>query len=231
MERVRGGTALFLQGACGDVNPLLYLERGGNSGTFDDTEAIGRKLAQAGMDALAGAAWQSDAAVRARTSSIEIPLARAPALPEIEEEIARQEKTRQEMAASGNRRQELMAAAMLDWARDLLDAARKGRAPASIRAEIFAAGVGDARIVGAPFEVYSDIGLRVAEALRPSPVLFCGYANGLIGYCPSQWAIDQGGYGPATSHRWFPELLTPVARGADDRIVEEAARLARGPED
>ena len=81
--------------------------------------------------------------------------------------------------------------------------------------------------MGAPFEVYSEIGLRIRQALHPHPVVFCGYANGVIGYLPTKRALLQGGYGPASSHRWYPNLLTPIGLGADDRVVEEVARLGR----
>jgi hypothetical protein len=94
--------------------------------------------------------------------------------------------------------------------------------PVSLCAEVFAARLGDVRLIGLPFETYSDIALQIKRALRPAPTLFAGYANGLYGYCPTRWAKDAGGYGPSSAARWFGALLTAIGYGADEVLVKAA---------
>jgi hypothetical protein len=97
--------------------------------------------------------------------------------------------------------------------------------------EVYVARINELRMVGLPFETYTDIGLGIKQGVksklgRDVPVMFVGYANGLYGYCPTTWAKEQGGYGADVSCRWFEALLTPIGRGADDVLIGEGASLA-----
>jgi hypothetical protein len=75
--------------------------------------------------------------------------------------------------------------------------------------------------------MYSQIGLDIRRQLAARTLLVAGYTNGLIGYLPTDAAKDQGGYGPSSSHRFFPELLTATGYGADAAIVRAATQLLR----
>ena len=103
----------------------------------------------------------------------------------------------------------------------------RARYPRPLSFEISSLRLNDLRLIGIPFETYSDVGLAIARNLTPLQGVVMGYTNGLYGYFPTRWAKDQGGYGADTSCRWFPTLLTPIGYGADDILVAEATALAR----
>jgi len=122
---------------------------------------------------------------------------------------------------------EWIALAMLDWAGEMESALRAGAVPSALPIELFAAAVGGARIVAVPLEPYSDISLGLRRRIHPSPLLFAGYSNGLFGYCATAWAKAQGGYGPDSSVRWFPGMLTAIGYGAAEKVVEEGVALVK----
>ena len=226
LARLRGGVGLYLQGACGDVDPVVHRDRGWNTGTFADAEAIGKRLATAATQALAGAPRTGEVTLRVAYKRVSVPLDPPPARDNLAELTTRWEAERRQAKAEGNAMAEWIAVAMLDWADELEWALATGAVPRTLPSELFVAGINDLRLVALPFETYTDIGLEIKRGLAPRPALFAGYANGLYGYCPTRWAKDQGGYGPGDSHRWFSELLTPIGYGADELLIREGIALA-----
>lgn len=224
---LRGGTGLYLQGACGDVNPATDLRSGWGSGTAEDVAAMGDQLAQAAQAALRGAPRTADVRLSVAQAIVELPLDPAPAPVEIDALIAGFEADLRRARAEDQLADEGIALAGLRWAAELKGALLNGALPATQPIEIWVATINDLRLAAAPIEPYSDIGLDFKRAVLPRHGLFVGYANGLLGYCATDWAKDQGGYGPNDACRWFPEQLTAVGRGAAQRVVDASARLAR----
>ena len=222
-----GGIGLYLQGTCGDIDPAVYRDRGWGSGTFDDTRSIGELLAGAALDALNVAPRTTEVTLRVSGKMLEVPLDESPSPEALAELIAGFEADRHNAAAAGNTMDEWIAAAMLEWGHELQQAVSAGTVQRVLPSELFVAAINDVRIIGVPFETYTDIGLHVKHNLQPLTVMFAGYANGLYGYLPTAWAKDQGGYGPDHSCRWFPRLLTAVGYGADELIVKEGTALGR----
>jgi hypothetical protein len=229
VERLRGGTGLYLQGACGDAEPCTQRELGWGKGTFVHTEAVGERLAQAALAACGtGLTPVAQVTIRVGSKVLNLPMEPPPSPAELAAIKARYEQDRQKAAAEQTRAGEAMARGMLEWVADIEPVVTRGAALPPIPAELFVAAIGDLRIVALPFETYSGIALAIKERLRPLRTLFVGYANGLYGYLPTAWAKQQGGYGPGDSCRWFPELLMPLRAGADDAVIAEAVKLAKG---
>lgn len=222
----RGGTTLYLQGACGDVNPISH--RGGLAveEQFANVADAGSKLAEAALAVLTCVSMTSDVTISVASRAVDVPLDPPPPLAELDQMIAGFESDLTRCASEGNRVGEQIAQAMLAWADELKQTILSCTTPAHVPAEVFAAAIGDLRIAGLPFETYSDIGAAIKDGVKPHKGIFVGYANGLYGYCPTGWAKDQGGYGPVESCRWFGGLVTPVGYGADDLLVSEAIILA-----
>lgn len=226
-----GGIALYLQGACGDIDPLVYQQRGWGTGTFDDCEAIGSLLADAADAAVhASRALPVSTPLSAHTARLFLPLDPPPSRYTLHELIRSFEA---ELSAArtppGNRVDELCAAAMLAWADELSRTLNANRVPSALPCELHILHIGDIFIAGAPFELYSDIGRSFSAAAAPRMLLCAGYTNGLYGYCPSSWAKAQGGYGADSSCRWFPHLLTPLAAGADTLLVRALSSILSIP--
>jgi len=226
IQALRGGIGLYLQGACGDVDPLVYRDRGWGSGTFEDTRQIGQRLADVAARLLGDAPRTDAVRLRVRSKTIPVPLDPPPSPEALATLIAGFEADRERARAEANSMDEQVALAMLSWAGELGRAIAAGVVPQTIPAELFAAGINGLRLVGAPFEAYSDIGLGIKAGL-PRQAFFVGYANGLIGYCPTHWAKDQGGYGADSAARWFAGLLTAIGYGADELIIREGGALAK----
>jgi hypothetical protein len=233
-----GGVGLFLQGCAGDIDPALHRDRGWGAGAYDDVQAIGARLAEAAGDALAGAAWRADVTVRAASRHVRVPLAPRPA-PEgladfeaghraaLEAAMSLPDPLAEALGAGAQPsvrapREACVPMAMLEWLQDYRRLERDGQLPGHVSAEVWLARFGEWRIVGVPFEAYTGVGQVMAEALRPGPALALGYANGLIGYLPTDAAMAQGGYGPGDSHIWFPKLPNPVATGAAGVLIDAA---------
>jgi neutral ceramidase len=230
IRRLRGGIGLYLQGACGDVNPIVERNEVGEIGTFDDCEMIGERLAQAAVEVLRDAPRVSEITIRTARKTVDVPLDPAPTLDELDAQQAAFAADLEQARAQDppNRIAELIAVAYLDWAKELREKAIADSVPKTLPAEVYAAAIGDIRIVGLPFETFSDIGLGIKEGLKPLKGVFVGYANGLWGYCPTRWAKDQGGYGADYgSARWFSGLVTPIGYGAEELLVREGVALGR----
>lgn len=222
VEQARGGVGLYLQGACGDINPAVELR-----GHFEDCERIGETLGRAAVSVLENAPRTGSVELASASRTVDVPVDPPPSLEVLESSILAYESDRQAALESGDTVRVNTADARLEWAAQLRELIVRQQVPQAVRAEAFAAKINDLRIVGLPFETYNDIGVGIKRAVKPAKGLFVGYANGLFGYCPTDWAIAQGGYGPEGSYYWFGGLLTPVGCGAADVLVRECADLAK----
>jgi neutral ceramidase len=81
-----------------------------------------------------------------------------------------------------------------------------------------AARVGEAAFVGLGCEAFHEIGRAIKSASPFTPTLVITHCNGAAGYLPTRGAYQEGGYEVESS---------PFGPGADQAVVEEAARLLK----
>ena len=227
LEKLRGGVAMYIQGSCGDVDPIAATQRRSYADIFGEVERIGRRLAEAAAEALRGAAFSDSPRICVAAKEIAVPLAALPSAGEIAAAEEKHLAMIHDARAKANKAMESWAAITLDRLAEQKKAMAMGNAPTSIPARLTVAAVGDLRVVAMPFETYGDVAAAIGQSLRPSRTIFAGYANGLYGYVYPAWAWRQGGYGPAESHRCFPDLLTPIAQGADELLIQAVGTLAK----
>jgi hypothetical protein len=225
VERALGGAALFVQGSAGDVDPVVYRDVGRGAGTFEIAEEMGRTLADAATAVIERAEPQADVSIATSDQRVDLPLDAPPALDEVRAMKADLFARRGPVDADPQTDDARWAMFQLAWAEQLERAIEHNAVPRTLSVRLFAARVGDVYAVTFPLEIYSQIGLDVREQFAPHPVVIAAYTNGLLGYAPTDRAIAQGGYGPAGSYRFFPHLLTPLARGTDPRLVRAATEL------
>ena len=91
-------------------------------------------------------------------------------------------------------------------------------------AEIWAARLGDCAIVGAPGEIFGEIGNAIRAASPAAVTIFAGYSNGVLGYVPTASEFSHGGYEPAVSHRGYGQPA-PFRPDAGAMIVGAALDL------
>lgn len=224
VEELLGGVCLFLNGACGEVNPLTpgtVIERvyDRSMGTFRDAEEMGRSVACEAAKALLRSGRVKDAMVKAGREAVQLkvrnlPEVRASDLDGIREELAGAEAAGDKARVAQLRFKAALTRWMLNIRRKLEERVSDG----FMATEVQAIRIGDIAIVGFPGEPFLEIGLAVKQFSPAALTMVAGYANDPIGYVPTDEAFDEGGY----------EVTPPACileKGAARALTEAAWRL------
>lgn len=190
-----GEGCLFLQGACGDINPWIDDTR-----DFADVEKMGTALADKVKKILAGLSGERRAVepvlLAYASQLLELPSRSLPA----SEEAA--------SLVSGDNRM---------WLGDeLSERLLDGRK--SYPAELQIMRLGKAVLAGIPGEPFCRMGKAIREMAAPLTGVPVGYANGYVGYIvpPESWA--RGGYevAPGPWSKAAPESHTLILEAMDN---------------
>jgi neutral ceramidase len=239
------GVTIFLQGAAGNVLPLEAFRDDAGS-----AQVVGERLALEAAHAVADrdpraievrheaygsvtpislyrrqlAGEQPVPVLRTTRRIVSLPMLDAPPVEDLERELAeRREDLRRRGEAGEGRATMNPVRYHIDWLGQQLAAARSGPLPGAIDGEVWAARLGDTAIVGAPGEIFGEIGAAV-RAASPAPVtVFAGYSNGSLGYVSTPEEYPYGGYEPAVSHRGYghPAPFSPDVAGILERVSLE----------
>ncbi|MEM1508654.1 MAG: neutral/alkaline non-lysosomal ceramidase N-terminal domain-containing protein [Thermofilaceae archaeon] len=224
VEKIFGGVCLFLNGACGEVNPLTpgtMIEKvyDRSMGTFRDAEEMGISIACKAIEALLRSSRVEDAVIKVGREAVQlevlsVPEVQASDLDDVKEELARAEK-----AGDKARVEQLkLKAALTRWMLNVQIKLRERVRNGYLSTEVQAIRVGDFVIVGLPGEPFVEIGLAVKQFSPAALTMIVGYANDAIGYVPMDEAFDEGGY----------EVMPPaciLGKGAAQALAEAAWRL------
>ena len=245
VEQLTGATCLFLPGCAGNAAPaevftdghtgdsrfyrragallgaeaarvFLELERAHRRPSFSRVLESGAPLGVFDL----GSLEEPDGALRVAT--VRAPLPVRP-FPPPQEALAAAAAARNELerlrAAHGSDHSEPVHLANV---RAKHTAMRAGHAQLTggkpeVQLELQAIRIGPAALLGAPMELFAEIGFEIAAA-SPFPwTAVSGYTNGSAGYLPTPEAHDEGGY--------EVETASPFARGAAPDFVATARRL------
>lgn len=215
VERTLGGAALFLTGASGDVNPQ-------RRGSFADVAWLGERVAEEAVRVAEGLGPGEEARLNCVSEALDLPLLPAPGDAELAALVASHRRALHKAEAAGEPIAIRVGRAMLGWAEQLAARGRAGIAPATIRVEIQAIGLGPAVLVGVPGELFSSLGTRIT--MGSEGVFVAGYTNGDVGYIPDREAYDAGGYEVSDAYKYYdaPAALAPEA---GEMVVDAARRL------
>jgi hypothetical protein len=233
VERATGGWAMFVNGACGDINVGHSADRSAlglpiPGRTFERAEALGLRLAveaiRASRDARPVGEPGGSELLRlaAGRRMLEVPLRHTPPLSEVSRwvrECRHRLEALQEVCAGEDdvnaARLDLMYAELaLGWV------AQRGQAVAEA-VDVQAFAVGNVALAALPGEFFAESGLRL-RARSPYPhTLVIGYANGGAGYVPPASAFAEGGYETrlASWSRLAPEVETLVIAAIQELLV------------
>lgn len=168
-----GDRAVFLQGFCGDIDPVLQMNRWGE-GTTSDLADIGDLVLRRLRKAERYAAAEPEPRLAAAERRIAVPLA------------VWDKRTIERRAAAFARTYKQFPGAerfAAEWKeRALLAAPAMRKAPFVPNVPVQALAVGKLRIAALPGELFAEIGLKLGRA--EGPLMPVGYANGDIGYVP-----------------------------------------------
>jgi len=242
-----GGECVYLQGAAGNVMPLVAFD--------DDLRSpveMGRRLGLEALHAIADRpAWPArlvqtgfgsatplelfryervageDPVLAAVEERVDFPLLPLPTEAEIAAEIAASERALSEAEARGASEGELRVLRFhgLNWARRTKRELASGAPRTRVRGPVAAIRIGDAAIVTGPGEIFTEIGLAVKERSPADVTFYAGYSNGCISYMPTAAEYPLGGYEPAYGHKTYG-LPAQVAPETERLLVETGVRLA-----
>jgi hypothetical protein len=220
VERVAGAPLLFLQGACGDVNP-----RAGMDATDVQARHTGYLLAAEILRLHELAAPSDDSRLAVLNRSVELAMLPPPARDDVARRVAEGEETLRALADQGASLVRLNTARFpVEAARDLLAALAAGCANAPIQCELQALRVGPVGLVAVPVEPFAATGIAIREEGGLPYTMLVGYANGCLGYLPTPDAYSVGGYEVEVAHQFY-RLPMPLAPDAEPLVRGTALAL------
>jgi len=197
---------MFLNGACGDVNHINFMDPVEPASGFERSRAIGEALGRKVLELLpqgkpagTGIAAQS-APVRLQIRAVS------------PQEVARAEQVLAGAPPFGSMSVEQVYA---------YESVQVSKLPAAVEAEIQALILGDCALVGIPCEVFAELGLEVKRRSPFAATAVVELANGYEGYLPARRAYEEGGYEARTARS------SKLAPGSGESVVEAAVSLLR----
>jgi hypothetical protein len=196
LQEKTGAITLFLNGACGDINPLVRDDSGQLKPVtdfcngYEHTIELGKAIGEAAHRALKRARPIASTKLSATMQYAEVPSNIKP-VQEIEKTL------RFHQAALKARRLDetelWVHTTFLDWAQAARAAVLKGSETQSTPVPMQQVSIGELTLFGVGGELFSAIGKRIQKTIG-APCLVVGYANGNIGYLPTRRAFSIGDY-------------------------------------
>ncbi len=220
-----GGFALFFNGAEGDISvghssELSAIGVIAPGRTFERAAELGGRMADTVWKALPDIETSDQAALGARSVTVDLPRKEYPRPEETGRALREAERRVEQLAGGGESSAEYRQAKSELLYRSIDDyyARKAGRSEDGVlRIGLQAVRVQDAVFAAVPGEVFAEIGLRVKRS-APHPIFVTSLANGYIGYLPSRRAYEAGGYEVVSSQ---------CTAEAEDRLVEGVLQLGR----
>ena len=208
-----GDRGLFVQGFCGDIDPVVYLNRRLGA-TASDLDLYGKILAARARKAQEQATFVSGAQLGAIERRVRLPLL-VPPKGDMKKEAR--------AALESNREFPRVRRIICDWrerAEKRHTAFRKS--PWMENVPVQAMAVGGLKILGLPGEVFCGYGLRLR---RSWPALMtAGYANGDVGYLPTRRAYSTpDDYACYFAPKFY--ALFPFSPAVETILLRESRRL------
>jgi hypothetical protein len=202
VEQVTGAKMLFIQGACGDINPL-----GGVRDSYDNVRWLGTMLAGEVIRVYEGLETEPLGIVRTASTSLSVPLEPLP------EEMRKKQRL-------VDLRKSLETHQAWPWKVDV----RGEEGWLSTPVEMQALRLNDAVLTGAAGEVFVEVGLDVKRRSPLPNTFFAGYTNGCISYIPVPQAYPEGGYEVEVAYLYYG-LPAPVSPKTSGMMVDTALEL------
>ena len=188
VEGLTGAPCLFLQGACGNIDPIIMEH------AYESARTLGTRLGCEVVRVWETIETEEAAGLQVCSRTLSLPRYRygsaenaARLKQSLEKEL---ERTPEEASLSARwwiqHRLERLAQVLESW--------RGGGSLPPVEAEVQAWRLGVLGVAMTPGEIFNEIGRRVKERSPFAHTFFAGYANGSIGYVPVREAYAEGGY-------------------------------------
>ena len=215
VERLVGGVCLYLQGACGNINPSLMAPE------WDVPLRLGRALgAEAARAALFAEPVQSTP-LRLTRESLGLPALLPTSIEDGERRIAEAESERARILSqpTPNPGRLWWLDRVLERTRAGVESLRGGVPLPPVDGTYAALRLGETALVTNPTELFCEIGMAIKHASPFPHTAVVGYTDGAIGYVPTREAYPEGGYEVERASRVNPE--------AGELLQEHSLRLLR----
>lgn len=217
MERATGTLTVFFNGAIGDVGPRL--SNGRTTGDISYVEEIGSYAAMDAVKIASSVKSYSPVSVSAFYGEVRLPYQAHPTLEEIRAQKAKVTNPESLINIDALRYKHLCDVEQILLAGD------KAERPAELAFAQTVLAVGDIVFIPFPFEMFSEISLRMRAYSPFAHTLCLSCANGYNGYLPSQDQICRGGYEVGMFRYLSPYSL---ADNTDDNIINEYLKIIKG---
>lgn len=213
----KGVDAMFITGACGDINPLAR-------GDFDVVDDIGERLGRAALELLP-TIETAGGVVRATTATVKVRW-EMPTPDELHRARAEAHGALYQTPPAGSAAERIKQTwdAWIDRHRS-----QSPPWPNDLNVPVQVIEAGPARIVALPGEVFCRTGLFIKEHLGPGTVI-AGYTNGNIGYLPTTEQYPRGGYEVEQAHVYYgyPGVVAPGTAEQMARVAVDLSKQMRG---
>ncbi|NPV49309.1 MAG: hypothetical protein HPY69_20380 [Armatimonadetes bacterium] len=211
---VYGTRALFLNGCCGDVDPISNAYAWG-SGTRETLLIYGRDLAQVARQGMAQATTWTPGAIRGVSRGI-ILETEPMGLSELTDALERLRQTPVD-DRTGPQRVDIA------WHEAMIRRHKEGTLTEAATAEIQAIACGDVVFVGCSAETFTRLGQIIRESAPHHHLLIAATSNGVLGYIGTEDDVRNRGYASLTSCKIYGMAL-PVP-GAGEKWARAGARV------
>ena len=221
--------ALFVNGACGDINPRS------TGGDFAAVADLGRELGQAVVGGLGPAlTLDGEGGIRCRVEKVRLPLVDPPPRVRMQaEKLVLQLKAEVKKIArgGGDTWAQRVPRARLAWARDMLERASAGGEGRHQPFEIQGLRIGALLLLGLEGEIFAGYQLELEKRSLLQPTILCGYANGCTGYVPTADEYARGGYEVEEAYKVYPtvQMIAPESEELIQRRAEAIIAGLSGP--
>lgn len=214
VEAETGAPALYVNGACGDINPRK------TGGSFADVEELGGELGRAVVAGLGAAEPIAVEALRWASAKVLLPLREPPPRLRAEaDKLVLQLKAEIKgiSGSAGDIWAQRVPRARLAWAEEMLERVRAGKDEEKHQPfEVQAIGVGGLALVGMEGEIFVRYQLDLETESPFAATILCGYANGCVGYVPTADEYARGGYEVEEAYKVYPtvQMIAPESESA-----------------
>ena len=199
-EQIRGAwyreaVPMFLQGCCGNINPMPR-------GTFEHASQHGENLGNAATEARRQATFMEFSGVRYSERTIDLPLLSPPGPADGERNIDHWAQQAEQARQSGDQGKILHAEGLQRYFEHERDNAGQTSKPFTLQM-VDAGGV---RFLGMPAEMFVQYGNDFQQQAT-GPVISVAYASGVHGYVPIAADYPFGGYEVDYAHKYYHTLM------------------------
>jgi hypothetical protein len=208
VEHLTGAPALYVQGACGDVDPVRM------EPSHEPARSLGTRLGCEVVRVWETIQTQEASGLEVARRTVPLPGYRYDSEEKASQLVDELEQAVERLSSQGGSASALVwAQRRLKRARQVLDSWRQGGELPPVEAELQAWRIGDLALATASGEIFNQIGRRIKEGSPFAETFFVGYLNGSIGYVPVREAYPEGGYEVTHACQVDPEAGDLVENG------------------